>query len=88
MHYIDKFIKKHDLEHSYYDIDPDWLLTSDAEDYLHQSQCSQSEMLPHMKLQKNCYSALEALEYLNTHQVDLIFLDINYTLNNLFYSFR
>ena len=34
-------------------------------------------MLPHMKLQKNCYSALEALEYLNTHQVDLVFLDIN-----------
>tara|TARA_R110002073_G_scaffold72537_1_gene177283 strand:+ start:275403 stop:276050 length:648 start_codon:yes stop_codon:yes gene_type:complete len=35
------------------------------------------EMLPHMTLQKNCYSALEALEYLNTHQVDLIFLDLN-----------
>ena len=35
------------------------------------------EMLPHMKLQKNCYSALEALEYLNSHSVDLIFLDLN-----------
>jgi len=30
-----------------------------------------------MQLQKNCYSALEALEYLNTHQVNLIFLDLN-----------
>ncbi len=35
------------------------------------------EMLPAMELQKNCYSALEALEYLNTHEVDLIFLDLN-----------
>jgi DNA-binding LytR/AlgR family response regulator len=30
-----------------------------------------------MQLKKNCYNALEALEYLNTHKVDLIFLDIN-----------
>jgi DNA-binding LytR/AlgR family response regulator len=35
------------------------------------------EMLPHMQLKKNCYNALEALEYLNTNQVDLIFLDLN-----------
>jgi DNA-binding LytR/AlgR family response regulator len=35
------------------------------------------EMLPMMSLQKNCYNALEALEYLNTHEVDLIFLDLN-----------
>lgn len=35
------------------------------------------EMLPNMKLQKNCYDALEALEYLGKHEVDLIFLDLN-----------
>jgi len=59
IHYIDKFIKKHNLEHSYYDIDPDWLLTSEAEDYLYQSQCSQSEMLPHMKLIKHVWDNLK-----------------------------
>ena len=35
------------------------------------------DMLPHLALQKNCYDALEALQYLNEHEVDLIFLDLN-----------
>jgi len=35
------------------------------------------DLLPHLELQKNCYDALEALEYLSEHQVDLIFLDLN-----------
>lgn len=35
------------------------------------------DMLPHMELQKNCYDAIEALDYLRTEQVDLIFLDLN-----------
>lgn len=35
------------------------------------------DMLPDMELKKNCYDALEALEYLNKHEVDLIFLDLN-----------
>ena len=35
------------------------------------------EALPHLELVKNCYNALEALQYLNSHRVDLIFLDIN-----------
>ncbi|NER16494.1 LytR/AlgR family response regulator transcription factor [Spongiivirga citrea] len=30
-----------------------------------------------MQLMKHCYDALEALDYLREHQVDLIFLDIN-----------
>lgn len=34
-------------------------------------------MLPNMELKKNCYDALEALEYLSDHTVDLIFLDLN-----------
>lgn len=34
-------------------------------------------MLPNMQLMKNCYDALEALEYLREHSVDLIFLDLN-----------
>lgn len=36
-----------------------------------------ADLLPNLKLVKNCYDALEALEYLNTHKVDLIFLDLN-----------
>ena len=35
------------------------------------------DLLPNMKLMKNCYDALEALEYLNSNSVDLIFLDLN-----------
>jgi DNA-binding LytR/AlgR family response regulator len=35
------------------------------------------DLLPNMQLMKNCYDALEAIEYLNAHTVDLIFLDLN-----------
>lgn len=35
------------------------------------------DLLPNMQLVKNCYDALEALEYLNNNKVDLIFLDLN-----------
>lgn len=35
------------------------------------------DKLPNMKLQKHCYDALEAIEYLNSNSVDLIFLDLN-----------
>ncbi|HEY5745917.1 MAG TPA: response regulator transcription factor [Chryseolinea sp.] len=34
------------------------------------------DMLPNLVLQKNCYDAIEALEYLNERAVDLIFLDL------------
>ncbi|WBU90812.1 LytR/AlgR family response regulator transcription factor [Cellulophaga omnivescoria] len=35
------------------------------------------DLLPNMKLMKNCYDGLEAFEYLNKNDVDLIFLDLN-----------
>lgn len=35
------------------------------------------DLLPNMELMKNCYDALEAMEYLNKSEVDLIFLDLN-----------
>lgn len=35
------------------------------------------DLLPNMKLLKNCYDALEAIEFLNAQTVDLIFLDLN-----------
>ena len=35
------------------------------------------DLLPNLKLMKNCYDALEAFEYLQEHEVDLIFLDLN-----------
>lgn len=34
-------------------------------------------MLPHLQLQKNCYDAFEAMEFLHQNRVELIFLDIN-----------
>lgn len=33
--------------------------------------------LSYLSFQKSCYNAFEALEYLNKHSIDLIFLDIN-----------
>ena len=35
------------------------------------------DMLSNYKLVQSCYDAVEALEYLRTNQVDLIFLDLN-----------
>jgi len=35
------------------------------------------DLLPNMQLMKNCYDALEAIDYLNNKTVDLIFLDLN-----------
>ncbi|WBX78432.1 LytTR family DNA-binding domain-containing protein [Tenacibaculum ovolyticum] len=34
-------------------------------------------MLPHVQLQKNCYNAMEAMQFLNENTVDFMFLDIN-----------
>lgn len=64
IHYIDKFVNKHSLDHTYYSIDPDWLITSDAEKYAEQSQTSQSEMLPHMKLMKHVWENLNGFPVL------------------------
>ncbi len=35
------------------------------------------DLLPGMQFQKNCYDAIEALDYLSEYHVDLIFLDLN-----------
>lgn len=35
------------------------------------------DLLPQMQLMKKCYDALEAMEYLNENEIDLIFLDLN-----------
>ncbi|MTB52831.1 LytTR family DNA-binding domain-containing protein [Lewinella sp. W8] len=35
------------------------------------------DLMPNMQLQKSCYDAIEALEYLQSHTVELIFLDLN-----------
>ena len=36
-----------------------------------------SKSLQNLALKKNCYNAFEAIEYLTSHKVDLMFLDIN-----------
>ncbi len=35
------------------------------------------KVLPHLQLEKNCYNAMEAMQFLNANTVDFIFLDIN-----------
>ncbi len=49
----------------------------DDEPLAHQLIEKFCEMLPHLHLQKNCYDAFEAMEFLNKNRVELIFLDIN-----------
>ena len=34
-------------------------------------------MMPHLKLKKSCYNAMEAMQFLNSESVDLMFLDLN-----------
>jgi DNA-binding LytR/AlgR family response regulator len=34
-------------------------------------------MLPHVQLKRNCYNAMEAIDYLNKNKVDFMFLDIH-----------
>ena len=63
-YYIDKFVKKHNLDHQYYDIDPDWLVSEQAEQFAEQAQCSMSEMLPHMKLIKHVWDELNGFPVL------------------------
>lgn len=52
-------------------------LIIDDEHIAHEIIKGYCDLLPNMALQKNCYDALEALEYLNEHEVDLVFLDLN-----------
>lgn len=52
-------------------------LIIDDEQMAHEIIKGYCDMLPNMQLQKHCYDALEALEYLNSNSVDLIFLDLN-----------
>jgi len=35
------------------------------------------ELLPHLSLERHCYNAMEAMQYLNNNAVDFMFLDIN-----------
>ncbi|WP_020536629.1 LytR/AlgR family response regulator transcription factor [Lewinella cohaerens] len=36
-----------------------------------------ADEIPHLQIKEQCYNALEALAYLQKHQVDLIFLDLH-----------
>lgn len=49
----------------------------DDENAAHDIIENYAKNLPNLDLKKSCYNAFEAIEYLNKHQVDLIFLDIN-----------
>lgn len=49
----------------------------DDESVAHEIIKKYCAMLPNMQLMQDCYDAIEAIEYLNNHIVDLIFLDLN-----------
>lgn len=52
-------------------------LIIDDEYIAHEIVKGYCDLLPNMQLMKNCYDALEAIEYLSGNKVDLIFLDLN-----------
>jgi DNA-binding LytR/AlgR family response regulator len=52
-------------------------LIIDDEHMAHEIIKGYCDLLADMELQQHCYDALEALQYLNAHKVDLIFLDLN-----------
>lgn len=52
-------------------------LIVDDEPMAHQVIKKYCSMLPDMQLVHDCYDAIEALEFLRSHSVDLIFLDLN-----------
>lgn len=52
-------------------------LIIDDEHIAHKIIKGYCDLLPNMQLKKNCYDGLEAFEYLNKNEVDLIFLDLN-----------
>ena len=52
-------------------------LIIDDESIAHDVIKNYCDVLANMKLMKHCYDAIEALDYLRNHQVDLIFLDLN-----------
>ncbi len=52
-------------------------LIIDDEQMAHEIIKEYCDLIPDLKLAKHCYDALEALEYLRSNQVDLIFLDLN-----------
>jgi DNA-binding LytR/AlgR family response regulator len=52
-------------------------LIIDDEHIAHDIIKGYGDLIPNMQLQKNCYDALEAFEFLNKNKVDLIFLDLN-----------
>ena len=52
-------------------------LIIDDETLAHEVLKDYCELIPHLNLIKECYNAMEALEAINQHKIDLIFLDIN-----------
>jgi len=49
----------------------------DDETVAHEIIKKYCSLLPNMQLMQDCYDAIEAIEYLNNHTIDLIFLDLN-----------
>lgn len=49
----------------------------DDEPLAHELIINFCDMLPHLNHKKSCYDAIEAMQFLNSEKVDLMFLDIN-----------
>lgn len=49
----------------------------DDEPLAHEIITEFCSMIPHVQLEKSCYNAMEAMQFLNEHTVDFMFLDIN-----------
>ncbi|MFK7833122.1 MAG: LytR/AlgR family response regulator transcription factor [Winogradskyella sp.] len=52
-------------------------LIIDDEHIAHDIIKKYGDMLPNLEFKADCYDAIEAIDYLSKHEVDLIFLDLN-----------
>ena len=52
-------------------------LIIDDEHIAHDIIKGYADMLPNLEFGANCYDAIEAIDYLSKHDIDLIFLDLN-----------
>lgn len=51
IHYVEKFAKRHGVSVQYVELDiEEWILGSEASNYIKIGECSRLEMIPHMKL--------------------------------------
>lgn len=63
--FVDRFVKRHAIRHSYFDINPlAWIRSAELEDMFHGAQAASLTLMPHMKLLNHVWQELNGLPVL------------------------